>query len=72
MQVSPRYLVDPLDTTYTGPFTQDDLGGIYEAMATNDEDWAASFVLVIVGVPNAHVTSEFSRTLFSRTFFYTV
>jgi sigma-B regulation protein RsbQ len=58
---SPRYLNDG---TYHGGFEQRDLDGLYDAMATNFQAWAAGFLPLVVGVPDNRAVDEFSRMLF--------
>lgn len=63
LQPSPRYLNDAA-TGYVGGFEQGDLDGLYTAMATNYQSWAAGFVPMVMGVDDAHVLARFSETLF--------
>lgn len=63
LQPSPRYLNDA-DSGYLGGFEQSDLDGLYAAMATNYQSWAAGFVPMVMGVEEAHVLARFSETLF--------
>jgi sigma-B regulation protein RsbQ len=58
---SPRYLNDG---SYNGGFEQADLNGLYDAMATNFQAWAAGFAPLVVGVPDNSAIDEFSRTIF--------
>lgn len=63
LQPSPCYLND-VDSGYVGGFEQSDLDGLYAAMATNYQSWAAGFVPMVMGVEEAHVLARFSETLF--------
>lgn len=63
LQPSPRYLNDAA-TGYEGGFEQRDLNGLYTAMATNYQSWAAGFVPMVMGVDDEHVLARFSETLF--------
>lgn len=63
LQPSPRYLNDEA-TRYVGGFEQNDLDGLYDAMATNYQTWAAGFVPMVMGMDGQHVLSRFSETLF--------
>lgn len=63
LQPSPRYLNDAA-TGYRGGFEQSDLDGLYAAMATNYQSWAAGFVPMVMGVDDQHVLARFSETLF--------
>lgn len=63
LQPSPRYLNDPV-AGYMGGFEQADLDGLYAAMATNYQSWAAGFIPMVMGVAEEHVLARFSETLF--------
>ncbi len=63
LQPSPCYLNDPA-ASYFGGFEQADLDGLYDAMATNYQSWAAGFVPLVVGVDEPHALAHFSATLF--------
>jgi sigma-B regulation protein RsbQ len=58
---SPRYLNDE---GYVGGFEQEDLNGVYGAMAANYQAWVAGFAPAVVGVGDDEAVADFSRTLF--------